>query len=112
MQIYTCQPPASAASSWVETTYTPPPQDSPTYATHTLLAVPSHWHELHDEVMTVLFGRMEFTVGGKTVTLGDDCADGREWFIPRGVAHGFTAIRGVGVSFRERTVPQGRFKGE
>ena len=85
---------------WVETSYNGDPSSW-------LLSVPPHWHEFHDEYMKVLSGKMEFTLEGKTIVLSetDD-----ELCIERGKVHGFTAIKGVKVVFRERTAPSGRFK--
>lgn len=118
MRIYESSADPASPISWVETTYTPPSASAADYASHTLLAIPPHWHQHHDEIMTVLEGRMLFNVSGKDIVLGapasaaDEGQMQSEFLIERGTVHGFTVFRGEKVTFRERTLPQGVFKGE
>ncbi|ETN40777.1 uncharacterized protein HMPREF1541_05057 [Cyphellophora europaea CBS 101466] len=112
MSIYQCTPPTSPPLSWVQTAYHPPPTESPDHATHPLLSIPPHWHAHHDEIMTVTSGRMKFSIGGQDVMLGHgEGCETNEAQIKRGTVHGFTVLRGEAAEFRERTVPQGPFKG-
>ena len=57
--------------------------------------------------MTVLSGRMKFFVNHKEI-IGDVSTG--PITIPRGTIHGFTAIKGEAVTFKESTVPSGDFK--
>jgi mannose-6-phosphate isomerase-like protein (cupin superfamily) len=107
LDIYNCTPPDAGPSSWVTVTYTPPTtttsdrESDP--AKHTLLAVPAHWHEHHDEAMTVLSGKLKFFIDGHEHVL----SEGQELLIRRGTVHGFEVIRGVQASFRERALAAG-----
>lgn len=105
MFIYVNTPPSESSWTWVESFYDPPadePSDSK------LLVIPVHWHKYHDEIMTVLEGRMKFWIDGKEKLL----RAGDEILIPRRTRHGFTTIRGVKSGLRERNVPVGTYKGE
>jgi len=56
-------------------------------------AVPEHAHP-HEQMGVMLSGRLEFTVGGATRTLGP----GDQWSIPGGVAHSVRALDGPAVA--------------
>ncbi|KAH8821367.1 hypothetical protein F5884DRAFT_767545 [Xylogone sp. PMI_703] len=86
--------------NWAETTYDGKEESD-------VLAVPNHWHKLHDEVMEVTDGRMKFFVNGKEIIAkaGDE-----PLVIPRGAVHGFTVVKGEKVTFVEKTVPSGEYK--
>ncbi|KAH7870379.1 uncharacterized protein C8R40DRAFT_1268070 [Lentinula edodes] len=49
-----------------------------------IFRVPSHWHEDHDEIMTIYEGRLKITLGGQTKVYTPESG---EVFIPRGVPH-------------------------
>ncbi|KIV98838.1 uncharacterized protein PV09_09409 [Verruconis gallopava] len=66
-----------------------------------------HWHKHHDELMKVLFGRVEFTLDGRTVVLTPEDEPLR---IPRRHVHSFKFIKGEAATFTERTDPAGLFK--
>lgn len=109
LEIYNCTPPSSPPSSWVTVTYIPPtapsssedPESTP--EKHTLLTIPPHWHAHHDEVMTILSGKLKFTIDGVERVVGA----GEELLIRRGAVHGFTVLRGVPATFRERALVEG-----
>ncbi len=56
-------------------------------------AVPDHSHH-HEQMGMMVSGRLEFTVGGITRTLGP----GDIWRIPGGVVHGVRAVDGPAVA--------------
>jgi quercetin dioxygenase-like cupin family protein len=55
--------------------------------------VPDHSHP-HEQMGLLLSGRLEFTVGGVTRTLGP----GDQWRIPGGVSHSVRAVDGPAVA--------------
>ncbi|KAJ4475688.1 hypothetical protein J3R30DRAFT_3294175, partial [Lentinula aciculospora] len=67
-----------------------------------ILQVPTHWHEFHDEIITVLEGKLKVTVGGKVKVCTSESGDA---FIPRGVLHALESLRGVPCVFNEKTNP-------
>lgn len=69
--------------------------------------VPPHWHQYHDEYWTVLEGRMQATVDGKTFTVkaGDETLR-----IARGSVHGMKAFEGEMLVFAESAGPPGAYK--
>ncbi|KAJ3984494.1 hypothetical protein F5890DRAFT_1516510 [Lentinula detonsa] len=67
-----------------------------------VLQVPTHWHEHHDEIITVLEGQLKVTIGGKIKMCTSE--DGGS-FIPRGVPHALESLKGVPCVFTEQTRP-------
>ena len=67
----------------------------------------AHWHKYHDEYMSVLSGRVEFTLDGKVVVLTP--AD-EPIKIPRWHVHSFRFFKGEPAVFKEKTDPTGEFK--
>lgn len=64
--------------------------------------VPGHWHRLHDEHMTVLEGRVEFFVDGKSYVRGPSDP---VLIIPKTHVHGFRCFKGEAARIQERTNP-------
>ncbi|KAI8938122.1 hypothetical protein NX059_005789 [Plenodomus lindquistii] len=96
----TSAPPSSPDRHYSLTIFSGAPDAKP-------LGVPQHWHNLHDEYMTVLAGSMEFCVDGKTtiVHAGDPVVE-----IPRRVVHGIKFLPNKRGVLKERTAPTGEFK--
>lgn len=91
----------SPPTHWTETTY----DDA---ADSWVPVIPEHWHKYHDEYMTVLDGRIEFTVDGKKVIKkkGDDT-----FTVKRRTVHGFKFLTGEGkVTLKEVCNPPGDYK--
>ncbi|KIK51400.1 hypothetical protein GYMLUDRAFT_50556 [Collybiopsis luxurians FD-317 M1] len=63
---------------------------------------PIHWHESHDEIITVREGKLKVTLGSVIKTYTPETGDA---FIPRGVPHALESFRGVPCVFTERTNP-------
>lgn len=64
--------------------------------------IPSHWHKLHDEHMSVLEGRVEFSMDGKSYVRGPNDP---VLVIPRRHVHGFKCFKGERARIQERTNP-------
>ncbi|KAJ3897978.1 hypothetical protein F5879DRAFT_673014 [Lentinula edodes] len=67
-----------------------------------IFRVPSHWHEDHDEIMTIYEGRLKITLGGQTKVYTPESG---EVFIPRGVPHSIESFKGEACLASERTNP-------
>lgn len=67
-----------------------------------IFRVPSHWHEDHDEIMTIYEGRLKITLGGQTKVYTPESG---EVFIPRGVPHSIESFKGEACVASERTNP-------
>ncbi|KAF5392781.1 hypothetical protein D9757_001018 [Collybiopsis confluens] len=64
--------------------------------------VPTHWHENHDEMICVLEGQLEVTLGKGVII----CTPAKgDVVVPRGVPHSLKGIKGVACVFTERTNP-------
>ena len=92
------KPGDSIGRRWTETTYD---------GTGKEFNVPLHWHKYHDEHLSVLEGKIELTV------------DGKSWMVypssgvqiaPRYSVHGMKFFSGVKTTLKEQTDPTGRFK--
>lgn len=64
--------------------------------------VPGHWHKRHDEHMTVLQGRVEFFMDGRSYVRGPGDP---MLVIPRRHVQGFRCFRGEAARIQERTNP-------
>ncbi|KAE9406506.1 hypothetical protein BT96DRAFT_875467 [Gymnopus androsaceus JB14] len=64
--------------------------------------VAPHWHEEHDEIMSILEGKLKITVGSEVRICTPETGD---CFIPRRVPHSLEAFKFVPVVFTERTNP-------
>ncbi|KAJ3735013.1 hypothetical protein DFJ43DRAFT_66019 [Lentinula guzmanii] len=67
-----------------------------------IFQVPLHWHEDHDEIITVLEGKLKVTLGGETKVYTPESG---EAFVPRGVPHALESFKGVPCVVTERTNP-------
>ncbi|KAJ3886498.1 hypothetical protein GG344DRAFT_57324 [Lentinula edodes] len=67
-----------------------------------IFRVPSHWHEDHDEIMTIYEGRLKITLGGQTKVYTPESG---EVFLPRGVPHSIESFKGEACMASERTNP-------
>ena len=92
------QPASSPAHRWTETTWE---------GKGKLFKVPLHWHQYHDEFITVLEGEMGVYHDDewKRVTPNDGTL-----FVKRTTVHGFTGVPGVKVVFKEAINPDGDYK--
>ena len=72
-----------------------------------VLGVPAHWHMNHTEHMTVISGRVRFTLDGVTHTVTPESPT---LVIPPWHTHSVSGIAGEPVVFREATDPTGDFK--
>ncbi|KAH8593088.1 hypothetical protein B0O99DRAFT_628063 [Bisporella sp. PMI_857] len=86
-------------SHWTEVSYDGEPDS--------LFEVPNHWHKYHDEYWTVLDGKFEAVINGKSRIFQP--SDG-EVHIPRRQVHGIKAIKGIRSTLKESTNPSGEFK--
>ncbi|KAF7319270.1 Cupin-2 domain-containing protein [Mycena chlorophos] len=68
--------------------------------------IPAHWHRNHSEHMSVLEGRIEATIDGRTKLM----RAGDEFVIPRLAVHGFKGFKGERLVIRERADPGGDYK--
>ncbi|KAJ3728466.1 hypothetical protein C8R42DRAFT_716392 [Lentinula raphanica] len=68
-----------------------------------ILNVPTHWHERHAEIITVIEGKLKVTLGGKVKICTPE--DGGS-FIPRGIPHALESLKGVPCVFTEETKPE------
>jgi len=64
--------------------------------------VPTHWHEDHDEIITVLEGKLQVTLGSEVKVCTPESG---EAFVPRGILHSLKGFKGVRCVFTERTNP-------
>ncbi|KAH8892924.1 hypothetical protein GQ53DRAFT_646362 [Thozetella sp. PMI_491] len=71
------------------------------------LEIPSHWHKNHQEHLSVVEGRIEITLNGKTTVLkaGDPAV-----IVPRRAVHSIKGFKGEKLIFRERPDPAGIYK--
>ncbi|KAJ3721287.1 hypothetical protein C8R42DRAFT_84611 [Lentinula raphanica] len=67
-----------------------------------IFKVPLHWHEDHDEIITVLEGRLKVTLGKETKVYTPESG---EAFVPRGVPHALESFKGEPCVVTERTNP-------
>ena len=67
----------------------------------------AHWHKTHDEYMSVLSGRVQFTLDDQVVVLTPDDEPIK---IPRWHVHSFKFFKGEPAVFKEKTDPTGEFK--
>ncbi|KAJ3967415.1 hypothetical protein EV361DRAFT_807305 [Lentinula raphanica] len=67
-----------------------------------IFKVPLHWHENHDEIITVLEGRLKVTLGKETKVYTPESG---EAFVPRGVPHALESFKGEPCVVTERTNP-------
>lgn len=67
----------------------------------------SHWHKVHDEIMTIVKGKVEFTLDGKVIMLTPENSPLK---IPRLHTHSFKFQKGVPTTLIERTDPPGTWK--
>ncbi|KAF5345417.1 hypothetical protein D9757_013482 [Collybiopsis confluens] len=67
-----------------------------------ILLVPMHWHENHDEVMTVLEGKVKITLGREVKICTPESG---AVFIPRGTPHAVESFKGVPAVIVETTKP-------
>ncbi|KAF9467682.1 hypothetical protein BDZ94DRAFT_1248771 [Collybia nuda] len=67
-----------------------------------VLYVPPHWHETHNEIICVLDGQMEITLGASVRLYGPHDGD---VVIPKGAIHSLKTYKGVACTFQERTDP-------
>ncbi|KAI0873257.1 hypothetical protein GGS24DRAFT_464254 [Hypoxylon argillaceum] len=72
-----------------------------------ILSIPPHWHKEHAEYLSVVEGRLEFTINGDKVILQ---AGDPEVFVPRRVVHSVTSFKGERAILRERAEPAGLYK--
>ncbi|KAG5639763.1 hypothetical protein H0H81_000043 [Sphagnurus paluster] len=66
------------------------------------LYVPPHWHDTHDEILRVVKGKLEITLGSVARVYTPE--DG-EVLIRKGVVHSLRSLKGVACTFYERTDP-------
>ncbi|KAJ4489929.1 hypothetical protein J3R30DRAFT_3321311, partial [Lentinula aciculospora] len=66
------------------------------------LRTPTHWHEDHDEIITIREGKLKVTIGGEVKVYTPEDGDA---FIPRCVPHSLESFKGVSSVFTERTNP-------
>lgn len=66
------------------------------------LFVAAHWHEDHDEVITVLEGRLQVTLGSEMKVYTPESGSA---FIPRGIAHSLKGFKGERCVITEETNP-------
>lgn len=64
--------------------------------------VPAHWHEDHNEIITVLEGRLQVTLGSEMKIYTPESGAA---FIPRGIAHSLRAFKGERCVVTEETNP-------
>ncbi|KAJ4475030.1 hypothetical protein J3R30DRAFT_3406194 [Lentinula aciculospora] len=67
-----------------------------------IFQVPLHWHKDHDEIITVLEGKLRVTLGGKTAVYTPESGDA---FVLRGVPHALESSKGEPCVVSERTNP-------
>ncbi|KZP01044.1 hypothetical protein CALVIDRAFT_524196 [Calocera viscosa TUFC12733] len=66
--------------------------------------IPAHWHEQHDEHITLLRGGLDVCLDGVWERFESTLGKGREIVVRRGVVHEFRGVPGKEMEFRERTV--------
>lgn len=71
--------------------------------------VPPHWHKNHTERMTVIEGRVEMVVDGKTTILR---AGDPPLFIPPRAVHSMKGFKGERLVLQEQALPGGSYKAE
>ena len=69
-------------------------------------AVPLHWHELHDELLRVLKGRIQVRIGNETRIYVPEDGEVR---IPKLTLHSLKFFSGEECLFEERTEPMVSF---
>ncbi|CAI6080528.1 unnamed protein product [Clonostachys chloroleuca] len=71
------------------------------------LEIPPHWHMNHQEYLSVVEGRVEITLNGKTTILnaGDPAV-----LVRRRDVHGVKGFKGESLIFREKPDPAGAYK--
>ncbi|KAJ4478496.1 hypothetical protein J3R30DRAFT_3429819 [Lentinula aciculospora] len=67
-----------------------------------LFQVPLHWHEDHDEIMTILSGKLKITLGKETKVYTPESGD---VFVRRGIPHAVESLKGIPCVSTERTNP-------
>ncbi|KIK51410.1 hypothetical protein GYMLUDRAFT_234117 [Collybiopsis luxurians FD-317 M1] len=67
-----------------------------------IFVVPPHWHESHDELITVLEGKLKVTIGSEVKVCTPESGTA---FVPRGISHSLEGYKGVPSVFTERTNP-------
>ncbi|KAJ3930984.1 MAG: hypothetical protein NXY57DRAFT_941232 [Lentinula lateritia] len=68
-----------------------------------ILKVPIHWHENHDEIITVLEGKLKVILSGEIIICTPESG---EALVPRGAPHSLESFKGVPCVFTERTNPK------
>ncbi|KIM93742.1 hypothetical protein OIDMADRAFT_21493 [Oidiodendron maius Zn] len=71
------------------------------------LEIPPHWHKNHQEFLSVIEGRVEITLDGKTTLMkaGDPAV-----LVPRRAVHSVKGFKGERLIFREKPDPAGIYK--
>ncbi|KAI0860227.1 hypothetical protein F4860DRAFT_504096 [Xylaria cubensis] len=72
-----------------------------------IISIPPHWHKEHAEYLSVIEGRIEFTLNGEKIVLN---AGDPDLFVPRRVVHSFKSFKGEKSILRERPDPAGIYK--
>lgn len=68
------------------------------------LEVPAHWHTSHDEILTLLEGQVDVTLGlGASAQVKRLKPSGEGVLVPRGIVHSIKAASGVRMVLREAT---------
>ncbi|KAI9162781.1 hypothetical protein HJFPF1_04373 [Paramyrothecium foliicola] len=71
------------------------------------LEIPPHWHKNHQEYLSVVEGRVEITLDGRTTIMnaGDPAV-----LVPRRTVHSVKGFQGERLVFREKPDPAGIYK--